>query len=334
MSGREASVFPPPSLSKGSAKISISGGAPQLGHLFHLATRLESEGEVRGVHGGRNNMKTIRVLVLLLLASVHVFTPVSSDESTQAATRESPVVSSAAATQSPTEAAAATTQAQNDNTTQPATAAPATATAQAQKDAAPTAVTSAPSIKTASTTAPAAGQTHESGKPAPEGTANKSVKPSNAPVLTNNSATAVSPNSGEQVETIPEARTDSTNVNQDESTEKPKDTVTIAAPPAVGTQPTQPREKPRVAGPTTGSGEKETSKSDKRLWWILLPVVLVGAAAAILLKFKCKKVHDHTETIDTGTENASFQSRPESTKDGVMLLGVKSSGGEENAAAR
>lgn len=74
-SGREASVFPPPSLSKGSAKISISGGAPQLGHLFHLATWLESEGEVRGVHGGRNNMKTIRVLVLLLLASVHVFTP-------------------------------------------------------------------------------------------------------------------------------------------------------------------------------------------------------------------------------------------------------------------
>lgn len=74
-SGREASVFPPPSLSKGSAKISISGGAPQLGHLFHLATWLESAGEVRGVHGGRNNMKTIRVLVLLLLASVHVFTP-------------------------------------------------------------------------------------------------------------------------------------------------------------------------------------------------------------------------------------------------------------------
>lgn len=28
--------------------------------------------------------------------------------------------------------------------------------------------------------------------------------------------------------------------------------------------------------------------------------------------------------------SASFQSRPESTKDGVMLLGVKSSGGEEN----
>lgn len=235
----------------------------------------------------------------------------SSDESTQAATRESPIVSSAAATQSPTKAAAATTQAQNDNSTPPATTA-----APAQKDnAAPTAVTSAPTIKTASTTAPATGQTHASGKPAP---VNESVKPSDAPVSTNNS----------------EAGTKWTNGNQDESTEKPKDTVTSAAPPAVGMQPAQPKENPRVAGPTTGSGEKETSKSDKRLWWILLPVVLVGAAAAIVLKFKCKKVHDHTETIDTGTENASFQSRPESTKDGVMLLGVKSSGGEENAAAR
>lgn len=30
------------------------------------------------------------------------------------------------------------------------------------------------------------------------------------------------------------------------------------------------------------------------------------------------------------SHSASFQSRPESTKDGVMLLGVKSSGGEEN----
>lgn len=92
--------------------------------------------------------------------------------------------------------------------------------------------------------------------------------------------------------------------------------------------------KDKGTGPQTGSDEKALAKSDKRLWWILLPALLVAIAAAIMLKFKCKKVHDHTETIDTGTENASFQSRPESTKDGVMLLGVKSSGGEENAAAR
>ncbi|XP_065806906.1 putative uncharacterized protein DDB_G0290521 isoform X1 [Labrus bergylta] len=94
--------------------------------------------------------------------------------------------------------------------------------------------------------------------------------------------------------------------------------------------------KEKGAGSQTGNGEKPPppEKSDKRLWLILLPVFLVAAAAAIVLNFKCKKIHNHTETIDTGTENASFQSRPESTKDGVMLLGVKSSGGEENAAAR
>lgn len=65
-----------------------------------------------------------------------------------------------------------------------------------------------------------------------------------------------------------------------------------------------------------------------------MPALLVTAAVGMVLRFKCKKVADHTDTVDTGTENASFQSRPESTKDGVMLLGVKSSGTEENAAAR
>ncbi|KAA8578984.1 hypothetical protein FQN60_009206, partial [Etheostoma spectabile] len=88
------------------------------------------------------------------------------------------------------------------------------------------------------------------------------------------------------------------------------------------------------AGSQTGSGEIPPLKADKRLWLIVLPALLVGAAVAVVLKFKCKKIHDHTETMDTGTENASFQSRTDSTKDGVMLLGVKSSGGEENAAAR
>ncbi|XP_032439271.1 putative protein TPRXL isoform X2 [Xiphophorus hellerii] len=80
------------------------------------------------------------------------------------------------------------------------------------------------------------------------------------------------------------------------------------------------------------ASEQKAAGSDKRLWWLLLPAGLVAGVAALFLKFKSKKIHDHTETIDTGTENASFQSRPESSKDGVMLLGVKSSGGEENAA--
>ncbi|XP_004079729.1 mucin-5AC [Oryzias latipes] len=85
-----------------------------------------------------------------------------------------------------------------------------------------------------------------------------------------------------------------------------------------------------------GVKEKKTAEggADRRLWWLVLPAVVIVGAAGIFFKFKSKKVHHHTETIDTGTENASFQSRPESSKDGVMLLGVKSSGGEEHAAAR
>ncbi|XP_042154307.1 cell wall integrity and stress response component 4 isoform X8 [Oncorhynchus tshawytscha] len=80
---------------------------------------------------------------------------------------------------------------------------------------------------------------------------------------------------------------------------------------------------------------KNTDHVDKNLLWILLPVLaLVGAAVVALLKSKCMKDHDHTEITDNGTENASFQSRPDNAKDGVMLLGVKSSGGEDNAAAR
>ncbi|XP_028843597.1 uncharacterized protein LOC114794911 isoform X2 [Denticeps clupeoides] len=65
---------------------------------------------------------------------------------------------------------------------------------------------------------------------------------------------------------------------------------------------------------------------------LLVPVVL-AVAGYIILKFKCKKVHDHAETTDNGLENASFQ-RSESNKDGVMLLGVKPSGDEGNAAAK
>lgn len=36
------------------------------------------------------------------------------------------------------------------------------------------------------------------------------------------------------------------------------------------------------------------------MWWIVLPVLLVVAAAAIVLKFKCKKIHNHTGTFIHG----------------------------------
>ncbi|KAM9425321.1 uncharacterized protein KZ484_008916 isoform 2-T2 [Pholidichthys leucotaenia] len=136
----------------------------------------------------------------------------------------------------------------------------------------------------------------------------------------------------------------SSNQTTKSSTPGPDDTIETIGPP---TQPSGSRKNTSDITPTKGvmpqngdagtqmgNDEKTVPESDKRLWWIVLPVLLVAGAAAIFFKFKSKKVHDHTETLDTGTENASFQSRPESTKDGVMLLGVKSSGGEENAAAR
>ncbi|XP_028331116.1 mucin-2-like isoform X2 [Gouania willdenowi] len=125
---------------------------------------------------------------------------------------------------------------------------------------------------------------------------------------------------------------DLTKLLEPDSTEKPQTAHHTESTPAKPHE----KEESKDRGLQTGSEEKipPKSASDKRLWWILLPVLLVGAAAAIILKFKSKKVHNHQETLDAGTENASFQSRPEITKDGVMLLGVKSSSGEENAAAR
>ncbi|XP_027024795.1 agglutinin-like protein 2 isoform X3 [Tachysurus fulvidraco] len=71
------------------------------------------------------------------------------------------------------------------------------------------------------------------------------------------------------------------------------------------------------------------SKFDSRYLWLLVLMVAVLALAVYLKCFKGQK--NPVDNMDHGTENASFQ-RTES-KDGVMLLGVKS-GGEENAAAK
>ncbi|KAK3567393.1 hypothetical protein QTP86_019873 [Hemibagrus guttatus] len=72
--------------------------------------------------------------------------------------------------------------------------------------------------------------------------------------------------------------------------------------------------------------ENAAIKFDARYLWLL---VLVVAVLAVVVYFGCFKGQNlPVETMDHGTENASFQ-RTES-KDGVMLLGVKS-GGEENA---
>ncbi|KAG5845490.1 hypothetical protein ANANG_G00139690 [Anguilla anguilla] len=76
------------------------------------------------------------------------------------------------------------------------------------------------------------------------------------------------------------------------------------------------------------------SSGDKKMLWILLPVLGVLVAGVIFVLKKYTKGHGGTGTAENGTENASFQSRSESNKDGVMLLGVKTSEGEGNAAAR
>ncbi|XP_041724131.1 mucin-2 isoform X3 [Coregonus clupeaformis] len=108
----------------------------------------------------------------------------------------------------------------------------------------------------------------------------------------------------------------------------PQDMTTVQPTPNLHLQVIQTTAQRLSPGSLTTSRPEE---KENKLLWILLPVLGVVVAAVIfVLRFKCMKVHDHTEATDNGTENASFQSRPDSTKDGVMLLGVKSSG----AAAR
>lgn len=278
-------------------------------------------------------MKTIRVLVLLLLASVHVFTPVSSDAPdptghkrtdpptlpTSAATvSHAPVTTPAAPTTAPTPTP---TTAQTPTTAHQDATGKAAASTKAADAPAPPAVTTPSSHKDAST---------------PKSrTTVAPVTPTDAVTKSERLNDTLNPRGFD----VPKVA----NSTDDKETDAPGAAVSTHLPkPSKGTSvitTVAPQHKTNAAeekgaGSQTGGDSRTPPQSDKRLWWILLPVLLVGAAAAIVLRFKCKKVHDHIETIDTGTENASFQSRPESTKDGVMLLGVKSSGGDESAAAR
>ncbi|XP_041841008.1 putative uncharacterized protein DDB_G0290521 isoform X3 [Melanotaenia boesemani] len=99
-------------------------------------------------------------------------------------------------------------------------------------------------------------------------------------------------------------------------------------------------QEPNESAPTTTQASVNlgaaAQTAGNSLWSLMVLVVVAAVVAGVAMccKFKSKKVHSHTETIDTGTENASFQNRPEGSKDSVMLVGVKSSGGEENASAR
>uniref|UniRef100_UPI0037E7587E mucin-7-like isoform X2 n=1 Tax=Semicossyphus pulcher TaxID=241346 RepID=UPI0037E7587E len=243
-------------------------------------------------------MKTIRVAVLLLLASVHNFSPVSSND--PAVGKQEPPQSTA----SPVTMLAPTTPSTNPAAS---TAAPTTTASKAE----PTTAHVSPAIVHVDTSkTPLTGHAKHI---AP--TATEKNQPTAATTGQKNGPTTPVVVVGESVTSTAPALQQTDPPPKMPKTFKETDTE-------------------KGLGSQKGSEDKAVAKSDKRLWWILLPVLLVGAAAAIVLKFKSKKVHNHTETLDTGTENASFQSRPESNKDGVMLLGVKSSGGEENAAAR
>ncbi|XP_072553806.1 uncharacterized protein [Paramormyrops kingsleyae] len=77
------------------------------------------------------------------------------------------------------------------------------------------------------------------------------------------------------------------------------------------------------------------SKHKNSLWAFLLLPVIAAAVGIYYWRSKVSKSHSHPgDTTDNGMENASFQSRPESLKDGVMLLGVKTSGTDDSAAGR
>ncbi|XP_037400756.1 putative protein TPRXL isoform X11 [Pygocentrus nattereri] len=97
--------------------------------------------------------------------------------------------------------------------------------------------------------------------------------------------------------------------------------------PTSPSNPDEGRENVGTSGPSTSS----PSTSNMKYFWLLLLVGVAGVCAFIYIR--CKKKSPRAETTDSGTENASFQ-RTESNKDGVMLLGVKSSGSEANAAAK
>ncbi|XP_037116689.1 uncharacterized protein PB18E9.04c-like isoform X2 [Syngnathus acus] len=276
-------------------------------------------------------MKSIRVCVLLLLASVHIFMAASTDDIGGNQRAESPTTDkavteshwAASTGRAPTGRAptgrAPTGRAPTGRLVM--SRAPATVAPPAQSTAKPA---ESGKVPTTAAAAAAATTTPPAGPDEKKAAANSSTRPTHV--------TTKRPQ-GDRTATARRTRTELT------TTWPPIGPRPTSAPPQTANA--MPRHQTgqttdKSPGPQVGSADKEVrgAASDKRLWWIVLPVLLAASAAVIvILKFKCKKIHEHTETSDTGTENASFQSRPESTKDGVMLLAVKSSGGQDHATS-
>ncbi|XP_061619698.1 mucin-7-like isoform X2 [Phyllopteryx taeniolatus] len=286
-------------------------------------------------------MRTIGVFVVVLLASVHIFTPVSSDGSVDTRQTASPTTLKAMPKSHTALTASAAPMSRAPTRRAPtsrASAAPTPAEASRKPD---------ESAKTVRMTAATTAAT----------TAAATTASPTQPGVTSVSPAAASTEAAASNGTLPRIAGSQT-ADVSDQTLGPSASEAASPPSAVTPRMETVPTTEKSPGPQVGGGDKDAaeagkapgrtgpnrrqtgsrgacclfSATDKRLWWIVLPVLLVASAAFIILKFKCKKIHDHTETFDTGTENASFQSRPESTKDGVMLLGVKSSDGEENAA--
>ncbi|XP_060951813.1 mucin-2-like [Limanda limanda] len=254
----------------------------------------ESEGEVRGVHGSRITMKTTRVPVLLLLASVHVFTQVSTQTSTEQTTVQS------------------TTKMASVSTTK------SVPTIQSEQPV-QTTTTSVPKITTVSTETPAP-TTVKPTSTAAATTSHKAVTTSVpvVPHMDNQTVGNDTPGTRSFQTSTPSLHsktgTDVTSLRPalKKETVEPRSSQTpkLSSRPETSETSSHPghnqhakTDKAMIEDFQTGDGVKEPLKSaDKRLWWILAPVLLVGAAAAIVLKFRSKRINDHSENIDNGTE--------------------------------
>ncbi|XP_054457516.1 proteoglycan 4-like isoform X1 [Anoplopoma fimbria] len=287
-------------------------------------------------------MKTISVLVLVLLASIHVLTPAlaASPDATaavpniatipattpKAATPVRPTVAMAVTTKATTPITPKATTPVTPKATTPVT--PKATTPVTPKATTPVTPKATTPVTPKATTPVTPKATTPVAPKAATGTPKAApTTPATAVSTSPHSAISKTPENAttDVTEAAKKAMTSAATASADRKTVAPTATVVLQI-----NSTTLP-----AKDPLSGNlGITQFSKSDNRLWWILLPVLLVGAAAIIVLRFTCKKIHDHSETIDTGTENASFQSRPESTKDAVLLLGMKSSFGEENAASR
>ncbi|XP_026017589.1 mucin-5AC-like isoform X2 [Astatotilapia calliptera] len=250
-------------------------------------------------------MKSVRVFAVLLLASAHVFTQENESNQTSTTTKAPGPATVPTITTKTTTAKAITAAPPSPPTD--------TTTSPLDRDT-PKANTTLPTT----TTAAAAAATSTSAQ-------NDSLTTELVNKTSIGTPTNVSQSEHSDGQSRAGQGTTPPAPGQQNTTDSQSRSSRTSSPPTKGT--------PQENSPGSQAGQTEEKSADKKLWWLVLPATLAAAAIAIVLKFKSKKVHNPTETVDTGTENASFQ-RAENSKDGVMLLGVKSSGREENAEAR